>query len=165
MLGIKPYCAAHDYTNNLEIVVIGDPTNGYVYRLDSGNDFDGTPMIAVYRSPDITFDDINLRKVFQKVTILGKIEGNFTSTLSLILDRGTALIQPTSIQLASSGGVSVYGTAVYDTAAYSQFITPVFRPTLIGSGFLGAFQFYSNDSNAPYTINAYQVEFSQKGRR
>lgn len=167
MLGIKPYCADSNYTNSVEISVIGDPTNGLVYQLESGNDFNGTPMLAIYRSPDITFDDATLRKVFQKITILGRVEGNFTTTLNLILERGDTLttIQPNGIPLASMGSTAVYGTAVYDTDTYGQIATPVFKQNLIGSGFLGAFQFSSNDSNAPYTINAYQVQFSIKGRR
>lgn len=166
MLGIKPYCADSDYTNNMEISVIGDGTTGYVYRLESGNTFDGTNMGAVYRSPDLTFDDATLRKVFQKITILGKTEGDFTTSLNLILERGdTTVIQPPTISLSSTGSYSLYGTAVYDTATYGQFATPVFKQNLIGSGFLGAFQFNATDANAPYTINAYQIQFSLKGRR
>lgn len=167
MLGIKPYCAASDYTNNVEISVIGDPTSGYVYQLESGNTFDGTTINAAYRSPDLTFDDATLRKVFQKITILGRVEGNFTTTLNLLLERGdtTSTIQPSNISFSSMGATSVYGSAVYDTAKYGQFATPSFKSNLIGSGFLGAFQFTSNDTNAPYVISAYQIQFSLKGRR
>lgn len=167
MLGIKPYCADANYTSGLEIAVIGDPTNGYVYLLESGNTFDGTNINAIYRSPDLTFDDANLRKTFQKITILGKVEGDFTSTLNLILERGdVTTIQPPSISLSSMGSTTVlYGSAVYDTSTYGQFATPVFKQNLIGSGFLGAFQFSSTDGNAPYTINAFQILFSLKGRR
>ena len=37
------------------IVLHGDFSNGYVYRQESGNTFDGTAILAKYRSPDMTF--------------------------------------------------------------------------------------------------------------
>ena len=169
--GIKPSCADSDFTagqTEQELSVIGDPSNGYVYQLESGNDFDGVPINAIYRSPDLTFDDVMLRKTFQKMTLLTKLEGNFTSTLNLILERGDpSIVQPNSIAFSSNGSVATYGgTGVqYGTAVYGQFATPIFKQNLIGSGFFGAFQFSSNDSNAPYTIQAYQIALSLKGRR
>lgn len=170
MLGVKPYCCDSDYNGsaNIELAVLGDPKNGLVYRLESGNDFDGVPMQAIYKSPDLTFADATLRKVFQRATINTEVEGDFDTVLSLILDKGgTNVIQPPSITLAQSGSIATYGaaTSIYGTSLYSEFFIPTFRQTLVGSGFTGAFQFFSEDSNAPYRIDSYQIEFTMKSRR
>lgn len=170
MLGTKPYCADSDVFNNLEIAILGDPSNGLVYQLESGNTFNGTPIQAVYKSPDLTFADATLRKVYQRITLNTEVEGNFSTTLNLILDKGNAqAIQPPAMPLSQSGVLCLYGstTSLYGNAGtmYSEFIIPTFRQTLVGSGFTGAFQFFSQDTNSPYRIDSYQIEFTMKSRR
>ncbi len=164
--GIRPYCADSEFTNNAEIPVIGHPTNGYVYRQETGNDFDGTSINFIYRSPDIPFDDINIRKVFQKLTINTQIEGVFSCNLNLLLDReNVAALQPQTISLASLGTVSLFDTAIFDTDLFADFIYPTFNTNLIGSGFTGAFQFSGSAASAPFRIDSFAASISVKGRR
>ncbi len=166
MLGFKPYSADSEYSGNLEIAVFGHTTNGYVYRLESGNTFDGTPIIAIYRSPDLTFDDASIRKVFQKINVYTKVEGNIDANVQLLLDREElSAIQPNPVSIYQAGTVPVYGVAEYGTDRYGAFIYPFFKRNLIGSGFFGAFQFVCNNDSAPFKIDSYQIQFSTKGRR
>lgn len=164
--GIKPYCADTDVIINQELQVFGHPTNGYVYRLESGNTFDGTNINAIYRSPDLTFDDASIRKVFQKGAFYTQVDGDTEFLVNLKFDReATGIIQPDGITLSQMGTVPVYGTAVYDTDAYGEVAYPVFYSNLIGSGLTVAFLFTSDNADAPHRIDSYQVQFSTKGRR
>lgn len=165
-LGIQPYSADSDFTDGIEYVVFGDPLNGLVYRMEQGFTFDGAPIFAVYQSPDLTFEDATLRKVFQKATLLVKAEGDVNFNFNLILERGDPnVIQPVTIPVSQIGSVSLFDEAIFDTSVFGAFTMPQFKPNLIGSGFLGAFSVASTTSDASHTISAYQIQLSLKGRR
>ena len=164
--GIPAYCADSEYTSTQEIAVFGHDSNGFVYRLESGNTFGDDNIVAVYRTPDLTFDDATLRKVFYKLDLFTQVEGNFSTTINLYLDKeNTGIIQPASFSAAQSGSLSVYGTAVYGVDTYGQFAFPQFKKNLIGSGFFGTFQFICNDNSAPFRIDSFIVQFAPKGKR
>lgn len=172
MRGIRPYCADCEYTNNQEIAVYGHPTNGYVYRMESGNTFDGRTINAIYRSPDITFTgiaqgvDATIRKVMQKLSVYTQAEGNIGFSVNLKFDReSTGIYQPDAIPFSQTGSVPVYGTAVYGTDSYGELAYPVFSTNLIGSGFTCAFVFTDSTGNAPHRIDSFQVQIGVKGRR
>lgn len=164
--GIQPYCAHSSYANNQEVSVIGDPVNGYVYRLESGNDFDGTPIYYIYRTPDLTFNDATLRKVMQKITLYTQIQGDFNALFNVQLDvQSPTSLQPPTLPLSAVGTLPLYGTAIYGTDRYGIIGYPVFKFPIVGAGFLVAFQFSGTDSNAPHRIDSFQIEFGEKGRR
>lgn len=170
LVGFRPFCADSGIENNQEYVVFGHPTNGYVYRMESGSTFDGTNIQAIYRTPDITFlsdkSDATTRKVFQKLSIYSQVEGDVEFTVGLKLDREILnILQPNDIGISQSGAVPVYGTAIYGTDAYGQLTYPVFYTNLIGSGFTGAFIYASTDDSAPFRIDSFQVQLGLKGRR
>lgn len=166
LAGVKPYCADSSYESNRELAVIGHPTNGYVYQLESGNSFDGRAIAYRYRSPDLTFTDSTIRKVYQKLETFTQLDGDFQVSVRLILDRGVANVpQPNPTVLTQSGTTPTYGTAVYDTSTYSQLQYPTFKTNLIGSSFTAAFEYYGQDSNPPHRIDAFQVVFAPKGFR
>jgi hypothetical protein len=164
--GIPAYCAGSQNSTTQEIAVFGHATNGYVYRLESGNTFDSSNILAIYRTPDLTFDDATIRKVFFKLDVFTQTEGDFDASVNLLLDRErTSVIQPAQLNLSQTGEVPVYGTAVYGTDTYGQFVFPQFKRNLVGSGFFGAFQFISNDDSAPFRIDSFIIQFAPKGRR
>lgn len=164
-VGIQPYCADSYYDSGIERVVIGDPSTGFVYSLETGNDFDGTAIQAVYQSPYITFNDVSLRKVMQKIDVFTEAEGAATINLGLNFDfNAMGILQPASQALNLSGSFPVYGGAVYGTDVYASISFPVFKKNLLGSGFTTAFSYTSN-GGAPYRIDSYQIIYSLKGRR
>jgi len=166
LLGIQPYCAHSQYINNQEVVVIGDPTNGFVYRLENGNDFDGAAVSYMYRSPDLTFSDSTLRKVVQKLTVYTQIQGALNVILNVQPDTQIQnSLQPPSLTLTTMSAGALYGTAVYDTAIYGGISLPVLKLAIVGSGFLIAFQFSGTDNNPPHRIDSYTIEFGEHGRR
>jgi hypothetical protein len=163
--GIQCYCADSYFDATKERAVIGDVSNGFVYILESGNDFDGTSIIAVYQSPYLTFKDLTLRKVMQKINLFTQLEGQVDVNLNLNFDfDNNGIYQPASIIIPFTGAFSTYGTDLYGTAAYSGISFPVIKQNLIGSGFTTSFIFTST-GGASYRIDSYVITYSQKGRR
>lgn len=163
--GMPAYCADSEYVDNQEIAVFGDITNGYVYRQEQGNDFDGNNITAQYCSPQLTFKDASLRKVMQKATIYTQSEGSTNVELSVQLDfQESTILQPPSVTLTQTGSFPEYGTAIYDTSVYGSLQFPVFRQNLIGSCFTAAFC-YTSIGGASYRIDSYQIQYGPKGRR
>lgn len=163
--GIQPYCADSYFDGNTERAVIGDPTTGKVYLLESGNDFDGVAINAIFQSPYLTFKDATLRKVMQKINIYSQIEGASTINLGLNFDyNNSGILQPATQTLNATGSFAVYGTAVYNTSLYSGVEFPVFQKNILGSGFTTSFIFTST-GGAPYRIDSFQITYSLKGRR
>lgn len=164
-LGIQCHSMDSYFINGMEVVVMGDHSTGYVYRLESGNDFDGTPINAVYESPYLTFKEASLRKVMQKTTIYSEAEGAANLNLNLLFDfQGVGVLQPSTIPLIFSGTFATYGTGIYGTDFYASVVFPIFKQNLVGSGFTTAFQ-YSSTGGAPYRIDSYEITYGLKGRR
>lgn len=164
-LGIQAYCASSYVDGGIERVIIGDPTNGLVYQLESGEDFDGTDIVATFTTPDITFKDVALRKLLQKILVFTSLEGGSTLNLNAILDfNDTSILQPSQITLSTDISTSTYGTSVYGTGVYSTIIYPIFKNNLVGSAFTAAFQF-SSTGGAPYTILSFDCVYAPKGYR
>jgi hypothetical protein len=167
-LGIQPYSAHSEFINQKEIIAIGDPKNGYVYQLENGNDFDGTPVYFTYRTPDLTFNDVGLRKVVQKLSLYTQADGNMNITLNVQTDsnwQNMNSIQPPAIAIPYTSSGAVYGSAIYDTSVYSSAQYPIFKLPVVGSGFLVAFQFSGTDSLPPHRIDSFNIEYAPKGRR
>lgn len=164
--GIKPYCTDSAYTANKEIIVFGHPTDGYVRRMEQATSFDGASITAIYRSPDLVFDNPELRKVAHRVTTYTQVEGDMNVQFRLYLDRGTAAIpQPASQSLAQTGAISTYGTAIYGTSTYGSLTYPVFGPTVVGSGKTISAEYSSTDTNPSYRIDDFTITYSLKGFR
>lgn len=164
--GFNVYSADSEYSNNSELVVFGHPTTGYVYQLEAGADLDGVTIEYIYKSPDITFQEATLRKVLQKITVYTQVDGAFDADLFIKYD-GEAMgtHQPPLISMAQDGDLGTYGTAIYNTSIYDVLNNPIFKKSLIGSGFTASVQFSGVDSNPPHRIDSYQIEYALKGRR
>lgn len=166
LVGMNVQCAANSYDTNTEIAVFANASDGYVYRMESGNSFDGTNIDYLFRTPYITLGNATLRKVMQKMELYTQISGDVDLRLNLIFDNQVSgTVQPPSIMITQTGSISVYGTAVYDTATYAAPLYPIFKKNLIGSGFTVAFQFSGSDSNPPHRLDSLDITFSGKGRR
>ena len=164
--GMNAYSADSEYDSENEVVVFGHPTDGFVYRQEQGNDFDGSDIFSVYSSPEITFDDATLRKVMQQIDVYTQAEGDIETALQVLLDFNNPDVpQPQPITLTQTGDLDTYGTGVYGTAVYSAIQLPVFRETLCGSGFTVKFQYVGSNTKAAHRIDSYQIQFGIKGRR
>ena len=163
--GIQPSCT--DFlTIQGESYVIHGGFDGYVYRQEQGNTFDGTSIIGRYRSPDMTMGDAGLRKNFQRVIINYAPTGVINSDLFIRYDyESPTVARPAAYPFDSSQIVALYGTSVYGTATYGGQSNPLVRQPIEGSGFSVAMRVVDNDTSSAYTLKGFQLEFTVGARR
>lgn len=166
--GIQPYCAHSEFVGGKELIVIGDPVTGFVYRLENGDDFDGTAVSYIYQTPALTFNDPAIRKVVQKLSVYTQMQGNASIAVNVLADinwPAENAIQSASIPLMYTSSSALYGSGIYGTSVYSAAQNPTFKFPIVGSGFLMSLQFSGTDSNPPHRIDSFAIEFSEQGRR
>jgi len=140
--------------------------DGYVYREEQGNTFDGTTIIGRYRSPDITGGDAGIRKAFQRVIINYSPEGSVNSDLFLRYDyEDPNSPRPAAYPFDSTKVVAIYGTSTYGTATYGGQTNPLIRQPVEGSGFAVALRVVDNGVSVPYSLKGFQLEFTAAARR
>lgn len=168
--GFKVTCADSGYINNIEAVVHGS-TDGYVYRQEVGNSFDGVNISTVWQTPHFPINDPSLRKTLYKFHLYTRLEGTCQINYQTILDSDRQdIVQPTAQLLGlTQTGIALYddGVSTYDDpdVVYDGQITPVFDDNLIGSAKTVSFRFTTDDQNPAHTMQALVVEYSTQGRR
>lgn len=166
LLGISAYCADSAYRNDDETIVFGHPTNGLVYRMERGNDFDGTPIQHIYQTPEFFFDDPERRKILFKVKAFTNSSGDIETNLSLDYSKNCPTNRnPAAVVFSAETGGAKYGSAVYDTDVFAGLSSPVICKNVTGSGESVSLKFAGNDSNEPFRIDSLIIEYSIKGRR
>ena len=163
--GIQPACT--DTSIYLgETYVLHGGFDGYVYRQEQGNDFDGTTIIGRYRSPDLVAGDAGMRKAFQRVIINYAPEGTVNSDLFLRYDyEDPSVPRPAAYPFDSTKVVAIYGTSNYGTATYGGQTNPLIRQPVEGSGFAVALRVVDNGVSVPYSLKGFQLEFTAAARR
>lgn len=163
--GIKP-SSTDSFTAQGETFVLHGGYDGYVYRQESGNTFDGTNIIGRYRSPDMTMGDAGIRKNFQRVIINYSPTGTINSDLFLRYDyESPDAPRPAAYPFDSTRVVALYGTSQYGTATYGGQSNPLVRQPVEGSGFAVAMRVVDNAESFPYTLKGFQLEFDAGARR
>jgi len=169
--GIKPSSTDSFVSAGNVIVLHGDYSNGYVYRQESGNTFDGTAILAKYRSPDMTFGDAGIRKHMQRVVVNFKPESSIDADLFLRYDyESKDSARPAAYELDSQDIAAIYGTSTYGTSSsvvgtYGGASQPLFRQSVEGSGFAVALRVNDGGETAPYSLKGFQLEYQIGARR
>jgi hypothetical protein len=163
--GIRP-TSTDTVTTATETIVIHGGDGGYVYRQESGNDFDGTAVGGKYRSPDLSFGDPGIRKHMHRVLVSYKPEASISADMFLRYDyEDPDAPRPAAYSLTASDIVAVYGTGVYGTATYGGQSEPLLRQSVEGSGFTVALRVDDNGTTAPYALRGFQMEYQTGARR
>ena len=164
--GIKPACTDTFVDDGNVIVLHGADQTGYVYRQESGNDFDGVAVLGKYRGPDLTFGDAGIRKHMQRVIVNYKPDSVIDADMFLRYDyESPDAPRPAAYPLDSEDVVAIYGTSAYGTPTYGAASTPLFRQSVEGSGFAVALRVNDGGTTAPYSLKGFQVEFQTGARR
>ena len=163
--GIRP-TSTDTVTTATETIVIHGGDGGYVYRQESGNDFDGTAVGGKYRSPDLSFGDPGIRKHMHRVLVSYKPESSISADMFLRYDyEDPNAPRPAAYSLTASDIVAVYGTGAYGTATYGGQSEPLLRQSVEGSGFTVALRVDDNGTTAPYALRGFQMEYQTGARR
>ena len=155
------------------VALHGAYSNGYVYRQESGNTFDGTSILGSYRSPDLTFNDPGIRKHMQRVILNYKPESTLDADLFIRYDYDDVnAARPPAYPLdeAHTGIATIYGNAstVYgaSTTIYDSGVSePLVRQAVEGSGFAVALKVLDGGVTAPYSLKGFQLEYQLGARR
>lgn len=166
--GIKAYVADGEYFNKVETSVFANST-GYVYKLESGNTFDGSNIVAEFSTPFVPLDDPRIRKTFYKLILYTDPQGSVTTAVNLKLDFDNEdVIQPDTIILSNTTAtVSTYGgqLSTYGTVTYGEKLRRLFETQVIGSGFTVSLQFVSNGQDPAYSLDSATLEYATFDRR
>ena len=163
--GIRP-TSTDTVTTATETIVIHGGEGGYVYRQESGNDFDGSAIGGKYRSPDLSFGDAGIRKHMHRVLVSYKPEAAISADMFLRYDyEDPSSPRPAAYSLSASDIVAVYGSGVYGTATYGGQSEPLLRQSVEGSGFTVALRVDDNGTTAPYALRGFQMEYQTGARR
>ena len=164
--GIKPSSTDTTIDTGDVLVLHGDYT-GYINRQETGNDFDGTVIFGKYRSPDLGFNDLGIRKHMQRVIINYKPESAIDADLFLRYDQESATsARPAAYPLDSTKVAAQYGVATYgSTSTYGGTTQPSVRQSVEGSGFTIALRVNDGGLTAPYSLKGFQLEYQIGARR
>jgi len=163
--GIKPSTTGTFVTTG-DVKAIHGGFDGYVYRQEKGNDFDGSTVDGKYRSPDLTFGDPGIRKHMQRVIVNYKPESAINADMFVRYDyedRNSS--RPSAYPLDSEDVVAIYGTSTYGTPTYGGASQPLLRQSVEGSGFAVALRVNDNATTAPYSLKGFQLEYQLGARR
>ena len=163
--GIKP-SSTDSVVESGDVIAIHGGFDGYVYRQEKGNDFDGTAINGKYRSPDLTFGDPGVRKHMQRVILNYAPEAAISADLFLRYDYESAEgARPNAYPFDSTKVAAVYGTATYGTATYGGATQPLVRQSVEGSGFALALRVNDSGTTAPYSLKGFGLEYQVGARR
>ena len=142
-------------------------TAGYVYNHDTGNNFDGSAILARYATPNYDYGDLGTLKTLHFVKVSASAEGVVEPDVQVRFDYGnTDTPQPVApFDLGTINPPAIFGDGIFGTTVFGGGNNPLIRVALQGSGHSNNFTFISDDTKAPYTINGLYVDFIPSGRR
>jgi len=165
--GIRPACT-DSVVESGNVIPIHGSFDGYVYRQDQGNTFNGTLVEAKYRSPDLTFGDPGIRKHMQRVNINYAPESTIDADMFVRYDyEAKDSSRPAAYPLDTTDVVGTYGAvSVYGNATYGGPSQPIVRKSVEGSGFAVALRVEDGaTSTGPYSLKGFQMEYQLGARR
>jgi len=169
--GIKAFIADSRYTGTSETLAFGND-DGYVYVMETGTNFNGLPIEAIYESPFMPVTDPQVRKTFYKMTLYADPSASMTLDLNIKYDFASAtdtkIVQPATQQISSTGSsVFFFGASnsVFDTSTYGGELDKVYNTNIIGSGKTVAIRFEDFSTNPTFTLDTALLEYSQEDRQ
>ncbi len=166
--GIRSYIADSVFsTNDADEVIIFANSDGYVYRMESGNSFDGSNILSSFSTPFFAMSDPRIRKTMYKLSTYidpeGSVDGN--ATLKFDFDEPNK-IQPTSVPIANTTAtVAFYGVSSFGTGSYGGKLISVFNNQVVGSGFVISIQYIFEGTDPPFSLDAATLEFAAHDRQ
>jgi hypothetical protein len=162
--GIKAYRSSSTYSGEDEIVLFSNEDE-YVYRMESGNDFDGTSIQAFFYTPFMSVNDPSIRKTAYKVDTYFDPEGVVEGSLALRYDFDKpSKIQPNSVSVDGGGGFSTWGSFVWGEDSWGGTPETLIQSQVTGSFFTISLQ-YEFEGGAPFVLDTLLIEYSTEDRK
>ena len=171
--GLKVNVADSTYSGAQESIMFAND-DGFCYRMDSGNSFDGDAIEAIYESPFMPITDPQIRKTLYKLTLYAEPTGTMLLDVNFKIDFDTkndpGIVQPNTIQIgASGGGVSLFGasTSIYGGAGvtFGGNLDKIYKENVIGSFKTVAMRITDNSTNPTFTLDTAVLEYRQHDRQ
>lgn len=164
--GINAYVAASSLNGTEEYILFAN-TDGYVYQMEDGNSFDGDSIVATFKTPPLSITDPTTRKNIYKAKLFVDPRGGFTAEMSLEYDFGEqGVVQPDEIVFSNTATeIALYGQSVYGTESFGGTLQFIFDSQLTGSGNVVAFNFTSESTDPPFSLDSLILQYGQYGRR
>ena len=142
-------------------------TDGYVLVHDSGDDFNGSNILARYATPDYDYGDLGTLKTLHYVRVSCSAEGVVTPALQIKYDFNSQDIpQPTTdYSFGTVNPPAIFGDAVFNSTVFGGTAAPMIRIPVQGSGTSNNFTVVTEDTKPPYKINGLYIDFIPSGRR
>ena len=148
-------------------VLFHSDESGYVFKHDSGNSFDGSNIVAQYKTPDLDYGDAGIRKTLYYIKTSIRSEGtNNNLKLQTRYDfESSEVTQPAEIALGALQTPAKFGSgSTFGTTIFGGTLFPQQKTTLTGSGFTNNFRVRSTGTAFPYTVSGFYVDFIPAGR-
>lgn len=166
--GINAFCASSVLDSGEEFIIFGND-DGYVYRMESGNDFDGDNIVATFKTPPFPISDPSTRKTFYKMRLFTDPLGSLEVDINPEYEFGQpGTVQPPQLSIANTteSTVALYGVGEYGLATYGGAnLKYIFDVNLVGSAFVGAYTFTSDGTEPPFSFDSMIIQYGQYGRR
>ena len=160
--GLECTCADSGYIEQEEFVLHG-ASSGKVFQQESGNSFDTSNVLSIFKTPFVYMGNPEQRKTFYSTSTYMSAEGNFSVALSVTYDYdNTDISTPDNLTLSttSPGAFFDRGTnvAVFDTTdIFDGNPSPVESVTFSGSGKAIALTFVTDDTNESHSIQGFTI--------
>ena len=167
--GFQANCAVSGYIGDDEFVLHGD-FDGHIYRQEQGGTFQDNNVFASYKTPFLDFGNTELRKLFNKVSIFTRPEGDNTFLVTADYDWDDAdVFSPNDYSITSTGARAEYRdtSTEYGTAGfvYGGATKPVIRQSIQGSGRAMLLRFVTTASANPFSIFGFSIQYEEAGLR
>ncbi|MDA7505730.1 hypothetical protein N8542_03260, partial [Verrucomicrobia bacterium] len=112
------------------------------------------------------YGDFGTLKTLDHVKVSLRPEGATDPTLRVRFDFDTPdRIQPNDVSLETNDP-SIFGLSLFgSTSKFGSAEAPLIRQPIQGSGHSNFFKIFSEDTNAPYTINGLYINYRPSGRQ
>tara|TARA_E500000305_G_C4015337_1_gene235235 strand:+ start:332 stop:1933 length:1602 start_codon:yes stop_codon:yes gene_type:complete len=171
-VGINAYVVDSRYMGQTGVsteVVLFANKDGYIYRMDSADTFDGNTIESLFESPPMPVADPLVRKTFYKLVLYIDAIGAFASTLSLRYDQGSPdVIQPQPITVSSGTQAAVlYGSSNFGTSSglYGQPLDVIYSSNVVGSGKTITLRIEDKTTTANYRLDTALLEYANNDRQ
>ena len=160
--GIECTCADSGYIEQEEFVLHG-ASSGKVFQQESGNAFDTSNILSIFKTPFVYMGNPEQRKTFYSTSTYMSAEGNFSVALSVTYDYdNTDIATPDNLTLSTTSPGLFFdrGTnvAVFDTTdIFDGNPSPVESVTFSGSGKAIALTFVTDDTNESHSIQGFTI--------